>query len=917
MKKILKKIAAFLTHRVFVATVLTLGILLLIINYLFPSKGYIFIDFDDVYFGTMWASSVTKDESQLAYLNSYGEVYVVNINDDMDLRYKLDSSDKHIRDAEIYDFVFGENNQLYLIIKADDSEFIAEFDENGKYVRDVAYYESSDEYNISISDINYYDGAVHFLCVDNNEKKIALNKCENGSSAIKQEWRIDNEVCYQSNTLNLSSDGVVTVNTDLGTVGYLDKRGYHEILRSDFNIIDNEFGILPNYTISLGDDTYLMACGMLNPELLFVDTEEIYTLATSDDLYSYYESAYFTSLEKIYDSIVFTIDDSMYVMDDDFEYEEYYQMRVSWIDALIEHIKPFVLPIALVLIIIGSILLIGNLMKWHFNLLTKQLFIILPLILVMNISVSLLMVRSLRRSYYDNIENQVINIGSIVASQLSGDVVESIVDFSYVENGLYYEMVDFLTEMSEKNRLFGETFTIGVYRDTGKGYQYLLADDYSPFGPFGTISTFLDVDVDTYLVDGSDTYILNMYTLSNEYISGMTPIYNSDGDRVAYIDISANLEDCERVVSEIIAQNVSVMALFMSLLTVAVSIVCIINVRYLKKASNMVSSIAGGDFSVKIDKTPKDEVGTICRGITDMAHQLEEYFVEKDKNEKFYYKFVPEKFKELLHKEEFTDLSLGDAESLNLTVLFCDIRSFSLNSEMMTAKENFEFVNKIYGIAGPIVRKHGGFVDKYIGDAVMALFEKADMAVDAGIEMYHAIALDPACAESLGVASINIGIGIHTGMARIGIVGEEERMAGTVISDTVNLSSRLEGLTKQYKTAMLISKDTLDNLDDPDRLDVRYLGMIQVAGVNEVKAIYEVLDCLDDDNQLVRRNSKRQFREAIKEFHLGNQVKAAEMLKEIKVDSSLDPVPQKYIDYIEEKISNNDQEHNVFKFEKK
>ena len=118
---------------------------------------------------------------------------------------------------------------------------------------------------------------------------------------------------------------------------------------------------------------------------------------------------------------------------------------------------------------------------------------------------------------------------------------------------------------------------------------------------------------------------------------------------------------------------------------------------------------------------------------------------------------------------------------------------------------------------------------------------------------YNDIVLDPHTAELLNIKDINIGIGIYTGMARIGIVGESERLSGTVISDTVNLSSRLESLTKQYKTAMLISKDTVDRMTDPDSLGLRYLGIVQVAGVNEVKAVYEVLDCLPDEQRQRRQ----------------------------------------------------------------
>jgi class 3 adenylate cyclase len=99
-------------------------------------------------------------------------------------------------------------------------------------------------------------------------------------------------------------------------------------------------------------------------------------------------------------------------------------------------------------------------------------------------------------------------------------------------------------------------------------------------------------------------------------------------------------------------------------------------------------------------------------------------------------------------------------------ILFFDIRAFSINSETMTAKENFEFVNTIYGKAGPVIREHNGFVDKYIGGAVMALFENADDAVLCGIELYRKIVLDKSTAEEIGIGDVSIGIGVHSGITR-------------------------------------------------------------------------------------------------------------------------------------------------------
>ncbi len=210
---------------------------------------------------------------------------------------------------------------------------------------------------------------------------------------------------------------------------------------------------------------------------------------------------------------------------------------------------------------------------------------------------------------------------------------------------------------------------------------------------------------------------------------------------------------------------------------------------------------------------------------------------------------------------------------------------------------------------------NGSFVDKYIGDAVMALFESADAAVEAGMELYRAIVLDPETAKRLHVSEINIGVGIHTGMARIGIVGEHERLSGTVISDTVNLSSRLESLTKTYHTAMLLSKDTLDKMEHPEKIGMRYLGLVQVAGVNEVKSLYEVLDCLDDQSKAERTANCADFREAVRLFHMGRRQEAADLLEQLMKNGKADHVVRMYLDYI--RSMSGDDKGNVFRFVRK
>ncbi len=205
--------------------------------------------------------------------------------------------------------------------------------------------------------------------------------------------------------------------------------------------------------------------------------------------------------------------------------------------------------------------------------------------------------------------------------------------------------------------------------------------------------------------------------------------------------------------------------------------------------------------------------------------------------------FVPHEFLRLLAKESILDVRLGDHVQKHMSVLFTDIRSFTSLSEKMNPKETFDFINEYLGVMGPVIREHRGFIDKYIGDAIMALFPgNADDAVQAAIDMHKKLVEFNRERESRGFFSVQIGIGLHTGNLMLGTIGELQRMEGTVISDAVNLASRLEGLTKRYGARVLVSGQTLDELQHIENYKCRFLDKVKVKGKNEPVKIYEIVD---------------------------------------------------------------------------
>ena len=208
-----------------------------------------------------------------------------------------------------------------------------------------------------------------------------------------------------------------------------------------------------------------------------------------------------------------------------------------------------------------------------------------------------------------------------------------------------------------------------------------------------------------------------------------------------------------------------------------------------------------------------------------------------------YGRFVPHQFLNLLGYESIIDVNLGDQVQEEMSVLFADIRDFTTLSETMSPQENFNFINAYLSRMEPAITSNNGFIDKYIGDAIMALFSDcADDAVKAGIAMLNILTDYNEHRQNIGYIPIKIGIGINSGSLMLGTVGGKSRMDSTVISDAVNLASRIEGLTKEYGVPLLISQETLERLRNPADYAIRIVDKVQVKGKSKYVIVYEVFD---------------------------------------------------------------------------
>ncbi|MGL5062478.1 MAG: adenylate/guanylate cyclase domain-containing protein [Microcoleus sp.] len=264
-------------------------------------------------------------------------------------------------------------------------------------------------------------------------------------------------------------------------------------------------------------------------------------------------------------------------------------------------------------------------------------------------------------------------------------------------------------------------------------------------------------------------------------------------------------------------------------------------------------------------------------------------------NESFL-RFVPRQFLQLLEKDSFLDIQLGDQIQQEISVLFSDIRDFTTLSEKMTPDENFKFINGYLSCMEPAIIENHGFIDKYIGDAIMALFSgDADRAVTAGISMLQRLTEYNSTRTRPDRPPIKIGIGINTGTLILGTVGGESRMDGTVIGDAVNLASRLEGLTKQYGVPLLISNRTFMALKNPENYHIRSIDRARVKGKSEWVGVYEVFDADLPELRAGKLANKTDFERAIVAYHGSNIEEAMRLFKQCLQVNPEDMVAKMYL----------------------
>jgi adenylate cyclase len=208
-------------------------------------------------------------------------------------------------------------------------------------------------------------------------------------------------------------------------------------------------------------------------------------------------------------------------------------------------------------------------------------------------------------------------------------------------------------------------------------------------------------------------------------------------------------------------------------------------------------------------------------------------------------KFVPPAYLRRIAAKGLRSIRLGEADQQEVTILCCDIRGFTSLSEKLSPSQLIAFINRLLERMTRAVSGQGGVIDKFIGDAVLCIFEgndSAQRAVACGIDMLRAVKSFNVEENRQGDHLIRVGIGLHAGPVILGTIGSTERMDSTVLGLTVNLAKRLEEATKTLHIDMIISDQVAKRLPDRNHYRLRDLGEAWVKGTSSPLTLFEVYD---------------------------------------------------------------------------
>ncbi|MCU6791686.1 HAMP domain-containing protein [Paenibacillus sp. WQ 127069] len=543
-----------------------------------------------------------------------------------------------------------------------------------------------------------------------------------------------------------------------------------------------------------------------------------------------------------------------------------------------------------------------HIMLRRISLMLKQMMVFIPII----VGSMILLSYFIYTDFTEKMENETLSELSLLARNgrnlIDGDKLErmnSPLDYKTADYKVFRQKMDSIFEDTGDNDDGG--FYKALYKyENGTIYRMIEdADDVNMFNPFPkTPKNTRVVELGTVETDQwQDDTGFWMYAIG--------PIFNSSGKVVGVFETSKNMEGILQHRQKILRNIIQTIAVITLVLLAIVLLTSYYILSSIRKLRNSALAISKGNWETVVDIRTRDEVADLGDSFNVMAAHIRSYIAKVTRVSEAYYRFVPQQFLRFLDKDSILDVELGDQVEQEMGILIVNIRAFYLLSKRLTPEENFNFVNSYLNRFGPFIRNNDGMINKYQGAGFMALFPKrSDEALLAGIGIIKELEIYNAHRASCNYAPIDMGIGLHKGPLRLGIIGEEQRLEGNVISDDVYLASVLEKITEPLGASILVSSYIIDSLQAKSSFQYRNLGLIRIEGKDEPLQLYDVYQGEPDTLRALKEKTKAKFEQAILLYQVGRFYDAREAFLQVIKANRQDKAAKLYFYLCDEYFQN-------------
>ena len=552
------------------------------------------------------------------------------------------------------------------------------------------------------------------------------------------------------------------------------------------------------------------------------------------------------------------------------------------------------IALAALLVLLMLRLIYTRIMRRRISLIFKQILVFIPIIVVAMAILS----NTIFMGFSNKMKSEVDRELQLLAHN-GGELIDGNL-LSQIRSPDDYGSDAYMAIKAKKDELFDVSSDAGFDREGlystlykwQDGKIYLVMDDDDGVTMF---RPFEDTEENATVIRDRTILSSEFEDANGMWMYAIGPVEDSNGDLIGIYEIGKEMNGFlthQRLLFLSIVKNIILITGILIIVFLVMTFYLLSSIRKLRKS---VYEMAGGYWDTLVDIRTRDEVADLGDSFNFMAAQIRNYIAEVTAIGEASSRFVPQQFIQNLGKHSILDVKLGDQVRQELTVMICNIRHFYALSKDLTPEQNFNFINSFLKRMGPILRSHNGMVDKYLGSGVRVLFaDNSDDALKTAIAVRTELEVYNYHRSKVNYRAIDIGISLHRGPLMLGIIGEGERLDGGVISDDVNLTVILEGMSEELGATTLMTQKLLDHVLNPENIEYRSLGRVSVPGLDNPVQLYDVFQ---GDTELVRklkRSTKEMFETAIAYYQVGRFIDARGLFLEVIRQNRQDKAAKHY-----------------------